>query len=135
LFVFTSPLIDDEPLVNAAGFVAQSVFAAAVLVTPLMVMSHVAAPALIVPAATFIVDGASSVTVAEQPVPLTVAEAPVVNRKPEGRVSTNAMPDCGGLPVALVSRKFRGATPPARIELVAKLFVNVGAGGGVTIRH
>ena len=138
LFVFTKPLIDVGPLVNAAGLVAQSVFAAAVLVTPLTEISQVAVPTLMVPVATLIVDGAVSVTVAVQPVPLTVAVAPAVKRKPDGSVSIKAMPVCAGLPVELVKRKLRGVTAPARMDPLAKLFVSVGAagaGGGVMTRH
>jgi hypothetical protein len=87
------------------------------------------------PAETLIVEGAVSVIVATQPVPATIALAPVVKRKPEGKVSVNAMPDCIGLPAVLVKRKFSGVTPPARIEPLAKLFVRVGVGEGVMTKH
>ena len=90
------------------------------------------------PAVTLIVEGAVSVTVAAQPVPETIAVAPDVKRRPEGSVSTKAMPDCTGLPVEFVKRKLSGVTAPARMDLLAKLFVSVGAagaGGGVITRH
>ena len=96
LLAFASPLIEDGPLVNAAGLVEQSTLAAAALVIPLTAISQLAVPVFIVPAETLMVEGAVNVTVAEQPVPVTVAVAPVVKRKPDGRVSTNAIPVCAG---------------------------------------
>ena len=135
MFVFTNPLIDDAPFVNAGGLVEQSTLTATLLVTPLIVMSHVAVPALILPAVMLIVAGAARDTVAEQPAPVTVAVAPGTRRKPEGSVSVNAIPDCRGLPDELVRRKLSGVTPPSKIDALAKLFVSVGAGGGVTTRH
>ena len=138
LLAFVSPLIEDGPLVNAAGLVVQSTLAAAVLVIPFTAISQLAVPALMVPAVTLMVEGAVNVTFAEQPVPVTIAVAPVVKRKPEGRVSTKAMPLCAGLPVALASRKFRGVLAPAGIVVAPKALVKVGVGvggGGVTTRH
>ena len=138
LSAFESPLMDDGPLVNAAGLAAQLALAAAAFVTPLTSMSQVAVPPLMVPAVTLIVEGAVSVTVAAQPDPVTLAVAPVDKRKPDGSVSTKEIADCTGLPVELVSRNLSGATPPTRIEAAPKVFVNVGGcivGGGVTTRH
>lgn len=80
------------PLVKAAGFVAQLALAAAALVTPLTSMSQMAVPALMLPAVTRIVDGAVSVTVAVQPVPVTFTVAPVERRKPDGSVSVKVIP-------------------------------------------
>ena len=119
-------LIDAAPLVKAAGFVAQSAFVALVFVMPLTAMSQVTVPKAMVPAATLIVDGAVRVTVAVQPTPDTVAVAPVVKRKPVGRVSTNAMPACAGLPAAFVRRKLSGVLVPEVMDAPAKFFVSVG---------
>jgi len=135
LLAFANPLIDDEPFVNAAGLAVQSRLAAAVLVIPLTAISQLTVPTLIVPADTLIDEGAVNVTVAEQPVPVTVAVAPVVKRKPEGSVSTNAIPACAGLPVAFVSRKLSGVLAPARIEAAPNALVNIGVGSVVTSRH
>lgn len=132
---FESPLMEVGPLVNAALFVAQLGLAAAALVTPLTTISQLAVPAIIVPAVTLMVEGAVKVTVAAQPVPVTVAVAPVVNRRPDGSVSTNAIPVCAGLPVAFVSRKFKGVLVPAGIAAAPKVLVRVGAGVGITTRH
>ena len=97
-------------------------------------MSQVAVPEVIVPAVTLIVDGAVSVTVAVQPTLVTVAVAPVVNRKPLGSVSVNAIPVCAGFPVVLVTRKLSGVLAPAAIEVLEKFLVSVGR-TGVTTRH
>ena len=120
------PLIDDAPLVKAAGLVAQSAFTAPVFVMPLTAMSQVAVPKAMVPAATLIVEGAVRITVAVQPLPDTVAVAPVVNRKPAGKVSTNARPACAGLPTAFVRRKLSGVLVPEVMDAPAKFFVSVG---------
>ena len=114
-------------MVNAGGLVAQSGFPAPTFVTPAIVMTHEAVPAVIVPAETLIVEGEASETVAAQPVPDTVAEAPTVRRRPLGNVSINANPDCAGLPVALVRRKVSAVLPPNEIVDAAKLLVSVGA--------
>ena len=110
----------------------QSALVVAVLVMPLTAMSQVAVPKAILPAVTLIVDGAVRVTVAVQPTPVTVAVAPVVNRKPVGSVSVNAIPVCAGFPVALVTRKLSGVLAPAAIEVLEKFLVSVGC-TGVTI--
>lgn len=128
----------DGPLVNAAGIAAQLGLAATALVTPLISISQVADPALMLPAVTAIVEGAVSVTVATQPVPATLAVAPVDKRKPDGSVSIKDIPACAGLPIEFVSRNLSGATPPRGIAAAPKLLVTVGGGvicGGVTTRH
>ena len=122
----TRPEIAAEPLVNAAGLAVQSGLPGPVLVTPLMVMTQDAVPAFIVMADTLIAEGAVSATVAAQPVPDTVAVAPTVRRRPLGRVSTNAKPDCAGLPVVLVTRKLSAVLPPTEIVEAAKLLVSDG---------
>ena len=111
---------------NAAGLVAQSGLPNPVLVTPLIVTAHDAVPALIVTADTLMEVGAASTTLAAQPAPDTVAAALAVRRRPLGRVSTNAIPDCAGLPVALVIRKLSAVLPPAEIAEAAKLLVSEG---------
>ena len=90
------------------------------------VTTHDAVPALIVAADTLMVEGAASTTFAAQPAPDTVAVAPAVRRRPLGRVSTNAIPDCAGLPVALVIRKRIAVLPPREIADAAKLLVSDG---------
>ncbi|MBL0125561.1 MAG: hypothetical protein IPP88_23845 [Betaproteobacteria bacterium] len=93
--IFAIPLIDAAPLVKAAGLLEQSLFKSAglLLVTPLMAIRQLAVPTLIAPPDTPIVDGAVSTTDAAQPAPVTDDVAPVVNRKPAGSVSMNAIPD------------------------------------------
>ena len=125
LLAFVNPLIEVWPFVNAAGLVAQSKLAAAVLVIPLTAISQLAVPVFIVPALTVIVEGAVKATVAEQPAPVTVVVAPGVKRRPAGKVSTNAMPVCTGLPVEFVRRNVSAVVPPLTIEDVAKLLVKV----------
>jgi len=125
LLAFANPLIDDWPFVNAAGLVEQSLLEAKVLVIPITAMSQLAVPVFIAPAETLMVEGTVSVTVAEQPGPLTVAVAPGAKRKPEGRVSTKAMPVWTGLPVAFVRRKVSAVLPPLGMAAKAKLFVSV----------
>jgi hypothetical protein len=98
-------------------------------------MSHVAVPKFMEPAETLMVAGGLNVTVAAQPVPEIVALAPDTNLRPDGSVSINAIPDCSGLPVEFVKRKFSRTDPPLAMDGAAKLLVSVGADGGFTTRH
>ena len=91
-------------------------------------MTQDATPALIVPAEMLIEEGPTSDTEAAQPAPDTVAVAPAVSRRPAGSVSTKAIPDCAGLPAALVSRKRSAVLPPDAIDGAAKLLVSVASG-------
>ena len=100
---FAIPLIDVARFVNAAGLLPQSEFRefGPLLVIPVTVIRHVTDPAFIVAPDTLMVDGATNETVAVQPAPETDDVAPALKRNPLGMVSTNAMPDCAGLPATL----------------------------------
>lgn len=127
-----NPLMDAARLVNAAGLLAQSGFNAAgpLLVTPEIVIRQVADPAPIVAPEMLMVDGAVKITVAAQPAPDTDDVAPTLSRKLAGSVSTNAMPDCAGLPAELANWKTRLATPPGTIDGAEKFLLKTGNGAG-----
>ena len=124
--------MDAVRLVNAAGLPAQSGFNAPgpLLVTPEIAIKQVADPAPIAPPETLIADGAVKTTVAAHPAPDTADVAPTLSRKPAGSVSTNAIPDCAGLPAELANWKTRFATPPGAIAGVAKVLLKTGNGAG-----
>ena len=100
------PLMRDESLVNAAGLAAQLEFVwPDTLVIDVTVIVQVAVPEVIAPALKVTILGCVTLTLPEQPAPASITVAPVVSWSPAGRVSTNAIPVCAGLPLAFAIEK------------------------------
>jgi hypothetical protein len=134
-----TPLRLAAALVNAAGLAAQdALVCAARFVTPLTVIVHVGAPALIDTPVNAIESGVPCVTTgagaAPHPAPKLTVGAADVKRRLAGRLSVKAIPERAGFVPVFVSVKTSVVEPPSPIAPAVNAFVRVGV-PAVTTRH
>jgi len=129
------------PFVNAAGLPTQlALVCAARFVTPVTVIVHVGAPALIDTLENAIESGVPCVTTttgagaAPHPAPNVTVGAAEVKRRLDGSASVNAIPACAGLDPVFVRVKTSVVLALSAIETAPNAFVSVGC-AAFTTRH